>query len=462
MRRSPLPVIVLLVAALGCAVAAFLAASGSVHGGRPVAADRTPLLSARRAPSLLAASVGDPALRAALDQIVAAGPQATCVSVSVDGRQVYSHQADLPVPPASNQKLVTAAVALEVLGADHRFRTSVVGAAPKGGTVNGDLHLVGGGDPVLSTKAFTAHYPDQPAVGTSLEKLADAVVASGVHHVTGRILGDESRYDTLRTVPTWPDALRRAAPDRARCRRSRSTTASPASPSTRPSENRLDVEATADPAGYAASTFTELLRQRGVQVDGGSGTGVAPAGAHQVAHVDSPRLSAIVGHMLTESDNEVAELLVKELGHRRAGSGTTAAGLTVVREAVRALGLPDHRRDHARRIRPRLRRPAHVRVPRSAAAPHRQPRPDRLGPGGGGGVRHAARPLHPGAHEGTHPGQDRHLERRHRAVGVRPHASRARRSPSPTWPRATRSDPSSSASRTSSAPASSPTPRASP
>jgi D-alanyl-D-alanine carboxypeptidase/D-alanyl-D-alanine-endopeptidase (penicillin-binding protein 4) len=44
--------------------------------------------------------------------------------------------------------------------------------------------------------------------------------------------------------------------------------------------------------------------------------------------------------MLTESDNEVAELLVKELGHQRAGSGTTAAGLTVVRDAVRALGLP--------------------------------------------------------------------------------------------------------------------------
>jgi D-alanyl-D-alanine carboxypeptidase/D-alanyl-D-alanine-endopeptidase (penicillin-binding protein 4) len=339
MRRSPLPVIVLLVAALGCAVAAYLAASGSVHGGRPVAADRTPLLSARRAPALLAASVGDPALRAVLDQIVAAGPQATCVSVSVDGRQVYSHQPDLPVPPASNQKLVTATVALEILGADHRFRTSVVGAAPKGGTVNGDLHLVGGGDPVLSTKAFTAHYPDQPAVGTSLEKLADAVVASGVHHVTGRILGDESRYDTLRTVPTWPARFagqHQTGPLSALTVNDGFTSF----PEHETEQNRLEVEATTDPAGYAASTLTELLRQRGVQVDGGSGTGVAPAGAHQVAHIDSPRLSAIVGHMLTESDNEVAELLVKELGHQRAGSGTTMAGLTVVRDAVRALGLP--------------------------------------------------------------------------------------------------------------------------
>src|SRR4029077_7762709 len=71
-RRSPLPVIVLLVAALGCAVAAYFAASGSVHGGRPVAADRTPLLSARRAPALLAASVGDPALRAAPHGLVGA------------------------------------------------------------------------------------------------------------------------------------------------------------------------------------------------------------------------------------------------------------------------------------------------------------------------------------------------------------------------------------------------------
>jgi D-alanyl-D-alanine carboxypeptidase/D-alanyl-D-alanine-endopeptidase (penicillin-binding protein 4) len=339
MRRTTLPVVILLVAAAGCLVAAFLAASGSTHGGRPVAADRTPLLSARRAPTLLAASVGDPALRSALDGIVAAGPSATCVSVSVDGREVYSHQADLPVPPASNQKLLTAAVALQVLGADHRFRTTVVGPAPTGGTVNGDLHLVGGGDPVLSTKAYAAHYPDQPAAQTSMEKLADAVAASGVHHVTGRILGDESRYDTLRTVPSWPDrfATQHQTGPLSALTVNDGFTSYPAHET---EQNRLEVEATTDPAGYAASTFADLLRQRGVQVDGGSGTGTAPAGAHELAHVDSPTLSAIVGHMLTESDNEVAELLVKELGHVRAGSGTTAAGLGVVRSTASAMGLP--------------------------------------------------------------------------------------------------------------------------
>ena len=211
---------------------------------------------------MLAASVGDPALRAALDQIVAAGPQATCVSVSVDGRQVYSHQPDLPVPPASNQKLVTAAVALEDPGrrpplphlgrrcgaeARHRERRSLPRRWRRPGAVDEGLHRP---------------LPRPAPVGTSLEKLADAVVAAGVHHVTGRILGDESRYDTLRTVPTWPDALRgqhQTGPLSALTVNDGFTSF----PEHETEQNRLEVEATTDPAGYAASTFTQLLASAG-------------------------------------------------------------------------------------------------------------------------------------------------------------------------------------------------------
>ena len=68
----------------------------------------------------------------------------------------------------------------------------------------GDLYLVGGGDPLLSTAEFASDggYQGQARRSTSIEALADKVVAAGVRRV-GRILGDESRYDGERLVPSW-------------------------------------------------------------------------------------------------------------------------------------------------------------------------------------------------------------------------------------------------------------------
>jgi D-alanyl-D-alanine carboxypeptidase/D-alanyl-D-alanine-endopeptidase (penicillin-binding protein 4) len=70
------------------------------------------------------------------------------------------------------------------------------------------------------------------------------------------------------------------------------------------------------------------------------GQGTAPAGAPTVARISSPPMRDLVGEMLRESDNMTAELLVKELGRRFAGAGTTVAGVGVVRAALAAAGLP--------------------------------------------------------------------------------------------------------------------------
>src|SRR4051794_18293079 len=60
--------------------------------------------------------------------------------------------------------------------------------------------MVGAGDPSLST----APYADR-GVSTSMEALADSVVASGVRRITGGIAVDDFRYDSERAVPSWPD-----------------------------------------------------------------------------------------------------------------------------------------------------------------------------------------------------------------------------------------------------------------
>ena len=111
-------------------------------GGRPTALadDRRPdlLLAFRRA-----------TLAGSLDG-------SSCLVLGLDDRVVVNHNVDLPLIPASNVKVVTAAVALEVLGPGTTFTTTVVGPAPVDGVIDGDVYLVGGGDPVLSEQLVHA------------------------------------------------------------------------------------------------------------------------------------------------------------------------------------------------------------------------------------------------------------------------------------------------------------------
>ena len=107
----------------------------------------------------------------------------SCTAVSVDGNDVGERNQDLPVIPASTQKIVVAAAALDVLGDDHRFTTEVVASeAPVDGVIAGDLVLVGGGDPLLSSDWYpTSNLERRPVFNpTSLDSLADSVQAAGV------------------------------------------------------------------------------------------------------------------------------------------------------------------------------------------------------------------------------------------------------------------------------------------
>lgn len=246
-----------------------------------------------------------------------------------DGEHVvFEVNADQPATPASVIKVLTAIVALDALGPDHRFTTAVRATPPLDGVVAGDLWLVGGGDPVLGTEAWAA--TTGRAVHTSLDALADRVVASGVRVVEGRVIGDDSRYDRARTVTSWP---RRLVVD---------GESGPLSALLVNDGFRVwghPGVPFADPAAGAAGVFTELLRNRGVDVRGESASGVAPDSA-ALAAVDSASLDDVVAAMLRDSDNETAELLFKELGRISGQGGSTAAGEAFVRHRLTSLGLP--------------------------------------------------------------------------------------------------------------------------
>lgn len=296
-------------------------------------APSVPLLSLRRDLAALADQAAEQRLVRALDELVASQPADTCLSVVTEDLR-YDHRIDDPQVPASNQKLVTGVAALLALGQDYRHVTRVTAAAPPvGGVVAGDLHLVGGGDPLLAIGEYAARY-DRPQPFSDLRALADAVVAAGITRVDGAVVGDESRYDAVRYHPAWPPRF--VAQDQ---------TGPLSALSVNdgfiqwPPRGHQPGEPAADPAALGAEALRALLAERGVVVAGGSRSGPAPAGGAAVAELASLPLPEVVGQMLRESDNATAELLLKEVGLRVEGAGTFDAGARAVARVLADAGL---------------------------------------------------------------------------------------------------------------------------
>lgn len=338
----PRPLIVLVLAAVaGVAGVGVASAEGDDAASLALGAPSpvTPVLSARRAPALVAAPIADRRLGAALDELLGRQPGTTCLTVTAGGRPVYEARPDAPLVPASVVKLVTALAALEVLGPDHTFRTTVVATAPPAdGVVAGDLWLVGSGDPLLATAAYAARFERQPQLYTPIEPLADAVVAAGVTAVTGRLVGDDTRYDRDRYPDHWPErfvAQDQSGPLSA-------LTVNDAWESFPPNHEARepDESPAADPAAHGAAVLRDLLAERGVAVTGAAASGPAPSGAVELAAVESPPLAEIVGELLRESDNQTGELLLKEIALARGRPPTTDEGAAVARQVLDEVGLP--------------------------------------------------------------------------------------------------------------------------
>lgn len=295
----------------------------------------TPLFSVRRAPTLLSRVAAETHLRGDLDRIMTdpvygAARDRSCLVVGDPGGGTvhYSRQPTLGLIPASTLKLLTTSAALAQFGPDSRFTTDVrAAAAPAADGAVGDLYLIGGGDPLLSTADFASDggYMGQARRSTSIEALADKVVAAGVRRV-GRLLGDESRYDSERLVPSWNP------------RYIANFDISPLSAlvvNKAFTQDNPPAVATSPPA-HAASVLAAQLRARGVTV-GDTGAAKAPAGTARITSIDSPPLRDIVAEILENSDNLAAELLVKEMGTRPGSPGTTAAGLAAITEKLKQM-----------------------------------------------------------------------------------------------------------------------------
>lgn len=287
----------------------------------------TPLLSVRRAPSILSAATNKGVLEESLQPLLELIDDTSCVAVSVNGAPVAAKNETMPLRPASNVKLLTAAVALEVLGEDYQYQTMVQGDVDASGHVLGDLFLVGGGDPVLANWWWNGPNPQYPPFNmTIIEGLADAVKAAGVTAVDGRVVGDASKYDDEWYLPSWTNDVKFVE-------------GGPISALLVNDSRESLTKSSVDPSVGAATVFTQLLIDRGITVAKEPRAG-ASISTTTIASVRSNPLPLIIAEMLTTSDNNTAEMVLREIGYAKGGSGSTQAGLNVVNDTLAEWGIP--------------------------------------------------------------------------------------------------------------------------
>jgi serine-type D-Ala-D-Ala carboxypeptidase/endopeptidase (penicillin-binding protein 4) len=241
-----------------------------------------------------------------------AGPFAGAYVRDLDnGGALFASREDVPRVPASVQKLYTTATVLLRFGPAARLTTAVEGdgTLDHDGVWRGDLYLRGGGDPTL----------DRATIARLARTLAQQ---RGIVRVAGSVRGDESAFDPQRGAARTGFAVDRDVGGVL-------------------SALAVGNGYTRDgsPVREAARRLAAALRAEGVRVTGRSGAGVTPPDAVGLAAADSPPMSDLVRRTNVPSDNFVAEMLLKALGARFGGGGSTSAGAGVVREQLARFGV---------------------------------------------------------------------------------------------------------------------------
>jgi serine-type D-Ala-D-Ala carboxypeptidase/endopeptidase (penicillin-binding protein 4) len=295
--------------------------------------------------------------------------------------------------PASIQKLITSAAALELLGPDYTFKTTVgyTGTLNKrSGKLTGDIIIRGGGDPSLGSENFADHYKD------FFTEWANEIKKLGIKKITGRVITDDSYYDFIPVPDKWlwedegnyygagvyglsvfdntyqihfktaedysnPLIIGYTPPEAGIALKNYLVTegtsdkgyvfAAPYSnigwikgsiPSGR--EDFILNASTTDPPLLTAKILHRKLKEAGLTISEEPSTfrlqqKTMTGEYFQLAEITSPRLSDIIKVLNHESVNLYAENLLKELGRKFRNNGSTASGIEVVMEFLQTTGI---------------------------------------------------------------------------------------------------------------------------
>jgi D-alanyl-D-alanine carboxypeptidase/D-alanyl-D-alanine-endopeptidase (penicillin-binding protein 4) len=353
-----------------------LLAGCAAHGAVPRLAPEVASLAAS-----LDSTLADPAL--------ARSSWGVIVESADSGQVLYRRNAARLFLPASNLKLLTAAAALARLGADFRWTTSVLARGPlEGGTLAGDLLVVGRGDPTFAVDATG----DSTDMLRALRPWADSLAARGIRVIRGRVAGDGSAFldPPLGRGWAWDDlaadyaapvgalqfnesvawievqpgrtpgsaASLRLVPRETPVRFFGTVATAPADSSVaqltwsrapfsdsvtvggRLSAGHATVRlpvSVPDPTGYFEAALTETLEEGGIPVFGAG----APAGAaaETLFTWQSPPLSQVLPLFLKPSQNQIGETLLRTLGLQAKGVGSADSGRAAVRDVLSGFGV---------------------------------------------------------------------------------------------------------------------------
>jgi serine-type D-Ala-D-Ala carboxypeptidase/endopeptidase (penicillin-binding protein 4) len=311
------PLLLALISALALAIPAAASAAASDDGGATPIARPGSALASKRA---LSASELRSELAAALrDAGGASGAWVFDIDAHGDG-QLFGNDATERRVPASNEKLFTTAALLTKLGPKAHLTTRAYAEGRRSGagdsTLDGDLVIVGDGDPAFGTAKF-ARAANQPV--TRVSQLAGKIAAAGVKRITGRVLADDTIFDRER----------RAGPD-----------LSPLS--------GLSFNDGYDGGHYAhapelvaARALKKALRKRGVGVGGRVGHANltdAELNRKPLGAVASPTIATLIEETNVPSNNFFAEMLLKRLAAADGERGTRINGAAEVEKFANSVG----------------------------------------------------------------------------------------------------------------------------
>jgi len=287
--------------------------SGTLPTSDGLATALTPMLASRALGAHVGAVVTDPA----------------------SGAVLFTSGGTSPAEPASTAKLATAVAALAVLGPAARFTTRVAA-----GPTAGSIVLVGGGDPTLAAGSPPGSDYPQPATLASLAAAtARSLRGQGRSHV--RLSYDTSLFSGPLMAPGWTNdyiATGNVTPITSlEVDQGRLTASGTSEDADDPANFR---PRSADPTAVAAEAFASFLRADGISLSGPPARGSAPPDAATIAAVSSPPLSAIVGWMLRESNNVIAEDLARQVALHTGAAASFSGAAAAVSHVLRGLGIP--------------------------------------------------------------------------------------------------------------------------
>lgn len=299
------------------------------------------------------------------------------------GKTLFEDNPDLRLMPASNRKLFTGATALAVLGPRRRFTTRVLATGPidSDGTLNGDLILRGGGDPLLTAanlgdlasqvaakiKKFSGKVIADSSLfngeiygeGWGVDYLSDDYapqiyaleVAEGIETITlhgGMRAGDPATYteDPATDYVHIENHCTTGQPGRPSSfkvlREFNSpvviiTGTVPPGATTRPQDGTVTID---NPPLYAARVFEEKLKDAHIDFsDQPPAAGTTPPTAIPVANLDSLPLSTLLARMNKPSDNLIAESFIRHLAASPEHPGGFAQGHAVEEKFLVSHGI---------------------------------------------------------------------------------------------------------------------------